>query len=136
MIGAAHAGWKGALTGVLQATIDAMVELGAARDAILAAIGPAIAHRSYEVGPGFPDPFLEADPGNDDFFLAAPKSGHFHFDLKGFVARVLGRAGVTKVAVSPADTYSDAARYFSYRRACHRGESDYGRLLSVIMLEP
>ena len=134
-IGAAHAGWRGALGGILEATIEAMIGLGAEREAIVAGVGPAIAQRSYEVGPEFPAPFLEQFEDDRDFFYPSRRAGHFMFDLKGYVARRLGRAGVGQVQVLPCDTCAEENRFFSYRRACLRGESDYGRGLSAIYLE-
>ena len=136
VIGAAHAGWKGALGGILESTVAAMEKLGAAREAIVAGIGPAIEQRSYEVGPEFPGPFLKEDPGNGDFFAPSPRQGHFLFDIKGYVARRLGRCGLRDLHVSPADTRAESARFFSYRRATLLGEKDYGRGLSTIVLEP
>lgn len=136
VIGAAHAGWKGALTGVVERTVAAMAALGAEPKRIVAGIGPAIAQRSYEVGPEFPAPFLEQDMRNADFFCPAQREGHFHFDLKGYVARRLAVAGLTTIQTLPCDTCAEDARFFSYRRACHRREPDYGRGLSAIYLEP
>ncbi|WP_421935180.1 peptidoglycan editing factor PgeF [Pelagibius sp.] len=135
VIGAAHAGWKGALTGVLEATVAAMAALGARPAAVLAGIGPAISQRSYEVGPEFPRPFLEQDSRNADFFCPGQRSGHFHFDLKGYVARRLAGAGLTAIQTLPCDTCAEDGRFFSYRRACLRKEPDYGRGLSAIYLE-
>ena len=134
-VGAAHAGWRGALGGILEATIEAMIGLGAERESIVAGVGPAIAQRSYEVGPEFPAPFLEQFEDDRDFFYPSRRAGHFMFDLKGYVARRLGRAGVGQVQVLPCDTCAEESRFFSYRRACLRGESDYGRGLSAIYLE-
>jgi len=137
VIGAAHAGWRGALDGVLDAALAAMEAEGAVRARILAGIGPCIGKRSYEVGPEFPAPFLGQDPDNGDFFAAAAtRPGHFLFDLKGYVARRLARAGLAGVEVLPCDTYAEPARFFSHRRARHAGEADYGRLLSAIALMP
>ena len=136
VIGAAHAGWKGALHGVLQATVDAMCALGASPEKILAGIGPAISQRSYEVGPEFPAPFLAQEEHNADFFCPGKRDGHFHFDLKGYVARRLAEAGLARVQTLPCDTCAEEERFFSYRRACHRQEGDYGRGLSAIYLEP
>jgi len=136
VIGAAHAGWKGALTGVLEATVSAMTALGARPAAIQAGIGPAISQRSYEVGPEFPQPFLEQDDRNADFFCPGKRAGHFHFDLKGYVARRLAGAGLTTIQTLPCDTCAEDGRFFSYRRACLRQEPDYGRGLSAIYLEP
>jgi len=136
VVAATHAGWRGAHDGVLEATLAAMQRLGARAAATLAAVGPAIEQPSYEVGPEFPAPFLDQDPANDDFFEAAPRAGHFLFDLKGYVVRRLVRAGVGQVDSLAVDTCADDARFFSYRRACLNGEQAYGRLLSAISLEP
>lgn len=135
VVGAAHAGWKGALGGILANTIAAMERLGARRTGMIAAVGPCIAHRSYEVGPEFPAPFLAADPMNADFFAPAPRAGHHLFDLPAFVARTLARAGIAQVIRTPCDTVREEGRFFSYRRATLRGEGDYGRQLSAIVLE-
>ncbi|MBI3444962.1 MAG: peptidoglycan editing factor PgeF [Magnetospirillum sp.] len=136
IIGAAHAGWKGALGGVLDNTVKAMVELGAKKPKIVAAIGPCIGHRSYEVGPDFVVPFLAEDEVNADYFAPSPhRDGHHLFDLPGYISRKLAKLGVHEVTRVPADTLRDEARFFSYRRATLRGESDYGRQLSAIMLE-
>ena len=136
VVGAAHAGWKGALGGVLEATVAAIKALGGAPQNIVAGIGPAISQRSYEVGPEFPAPFLAQDARNDDFFCPAAREGHFHFDLKGYVARRLAAAGLSTIQTLPCDTCAEDDRFFSYRRACHRKERDYGRGLSAIYLEP
>ncbi|HEX9463244.1 MAG TPA: peptidoglycan editing factor PgeF [Alphaproteobacteria bacterium] len=135
IIGAAHAGWRGALGGVIGATVAAMVELGAEAKRIVAGIGPCIAQRSYEVGPEFPAPFLAANPANSVLFAPCAANGKYLFDLRGFVAGELGRAGVSQVYDLPHDTCREE-RFFSYRRACQRGEKDYGRALSAIALEP
>jgi polyphenol oxidase len=135
VIGAAHAGWKGALGGVIAATVAAMVELGAAASRIRAAIGPCIAQRSYEVGPEFPAPFLAADAASGDFFVPARRPGHFMFDLAGYVERRLLEAGIGATQRAPCDTVAEEVRFFSYRRACLRGEKNYGRGLSAIVLE-
>jgi YfiH family protein len=133
VIAAAHAGWRGALSGVLETTIKAMVDLGAKPNRITAAIGPCIGYSSYEVGPDFPALFL---PSGADFFAPSPvKPGHFLFDLAGFVARKLALAGLTEVSYTPCDTVRDESRFFSYRRSVLRGEGGYGRQLSVIALE-
>jgi YfiH family protein len=134
VIGAAHAGWKGALGGVLEATVAAMVELGATPSAIVAGIGPCIAQRSYEVGPEFPAPFLAEDESHARFFAPSRKDGHHLFDLRGFVGGRLARAGCGEIHALPNDTCAEADRFFSYRRACRRGEKDYGRGLSAIVL--
>jgi YfiH family protein len=135
VIGAAHAGWRGALTGVIDATVQTMVRLGAVPQRIRAAVGPCIAQRSYEVGPEFPAPFLAAQPGNDDFFAPARREGHFLFDLGGYVERRLGETGIASIQRAPCDTVAEASRFFSYRRTCLDGERDYGRGLSAIVLE-
>jgi purine-nucleoside/S-methyl-5'-thioadenosine phosphorylase / adenosine deaminase len=134
VIGAAHAGWRGALSGVVEAAVAAMEELGAQPARMACAIGPAIAQQSYEVGPEFPRQFLAHDPGNAAFFVPAPKPGHFLFDLKGYVARRLKALHIERIAVSPADTAADAARFFSYRRSCLKGELGHGLGLSTIAL--
>jgi len=134
VIGAAHSGWKGTLVGVLTATIEAMVNLGASRTNIHAAVGPAIAQASYEVGPEFPAPFLEADADNSRFFQPSEKAGHHMFDLTGCVLDILTKANVGSIEHLDMDTCADSDRFFSYRRATHRREADYGRGLSVISL--
>ncbi|MGH6968382.1 MAG: peptidoglycan editing factor PgeF [Stellaceae bacterium] len=136
VIGAVHAGWRGALAGVIEAAVAAMEDLGAAAQRTVAAIGPAIAQASYEVGPEFPRRFLAQDPANSVFFAPAAKPGHFLFDLKGYVARRLEALGVRAVAVTDTDTAADAGRFFSYRRACLRGELGHGLGLSTIALTP
>lgn len=133
VIGAAHAGWKGALAGVAESTVAAMEALGADRSRIAAAIGPCIAKRSYEVDDVFRARFLAAGPAHESFFADA-SPGHHQFDLEGFVASRLAAAGITRVAALGLDTYADEARFYSYRRATHRGEPDYGRQLSLIAL--
>lgn len=134
VIGAAHAGWRGALAGVVEATIDRMCALGATRARIVAAVGPAIGRNSYEVGPEFPAPFLAADAGNAAFFFPAAAPGKHLFDIKGYVAARLAASGIGEVAVLPNDTCAEDRRFFSYRRACRRGEDDYGRQISAIAL--
>lgn len=133
VIGAAHAGWRGALAGVTDATIDAMVELGARRENIHAAVGPCIAQPSYEVDDAFRSRFLDHDKDNARFFVAA-ETGKPHFDLEAYVVHRLIAAGIDEVEALNLDTYSDAERFFSYRRATHRGEADYGRQLSAIAI--
>lgn len=135
VIGAAHAGWKGALTGVLESTIGAMEKLGADRGGIVAAIGPLIRQHSYEVGSEFVERFLDADAGNAMFFLPGERDGHSMFDLAGFIRMRLENAGVLMIDDVGIDTYSDE-RFFSYRRSVHRKESDYGRHVHAIVLEP
>jgi polyphenol oxidase len=134
VIGAAHAGWRGALGGVLEATVAAMISLGAAPQRLSAGIGPAIAQPSYEVGPEFPAPFLAQDEANAGFFRKAPRAGHFLFDLPGYVARRLARLGLGAIEQSGSDTAAEPERFFSYRRSCLRQEPDYGRGLSAIRL--
>ncbi|HEX4111100.1 MAG TPA: peptidoglycan editing factor PgeF [Stellaceae bacterium] len=133
IIGAAHAGWRGAVGGVLDATVRAMVALGARPARIHAGIGPAIAQASYEVGAEFPAPFLAQDRANDRFFVAAA-NGKFRFDLPGYVRAQLDRLGLGAIAATGADTAAEPARFFSYRRSRLQGEPDYGRLLSAIAL--
>ena len=135
IIGAAHAGWRGALGGVLDNTLAAMTALGADIDRIAAAIGPCIAVRSYEVGPEFMPLFLEESAENSAFFAPSPREGHHLFDLPGYIARRLARLGLSAVARTPCDTYREESRFFSFRRATQRGEAAYGRALSVILLE-
>ncbi|OSQ53102.1 peptidoglycan editing factor PgeF [Marivita geojedonensis] len=132
VIGAAHAGWRGALDGILEATVDAMVALGAERDNIVAVIGPSISQRAYEVGPEFLDAFLAEDPQYARFFVNG-SNDKFHFDLPAFGLHRLRSAGVTAEWTRHC-TYSDAERFYSYRRATHAREADYGRLISVIRL--
>ena len=134
VIGAAHAGWRGALGGVLEAALDAMAALGADTGRTAAAVGPCIGKASYEVGAEFPAPFLDADAGNANFFAPAAHAGRQHFDLAGFVAHRLAALGIGEIAHIAADTCADAPRFFSYRRARLHGETDYGRQLSAIAL--
>lgn len=131
IIGAAHAGWKGALAGVTDNVLTAMEALGADRDHIACAIGPCIAQPSYEVDAGFRTRFLEADKDNDRFF-GPGKPGHFQFDIESYVAGRLQASGINKIGKLGLDTYVDEDRYFSYRRSCHRGEAGYGRQISLI----
>jgi len=136
VIGAAHAGWKGAIGGVTDSVIATMEELGAARGRICAAIGPCIAQASYEVDAGFHDRFIAQDAANNAFFIASDRAEHFRFDLEGYVAMRLSRAGIAGVSRLGADTYARDDRFYSFRRATHRGEADYGRDLSAIVLKP
>jgi YfiH family protein len=131
VVGAAHAGWKGALGGVTDSTISLMETLGARRDRIAAAIGPCIARASYEVDKGFLAKFAEADPANERFF-ADGRPGHYQFDLEAYVAHRLSLAGLARVELLGLDTYAEPERFFSFRRAAHRGEPDYGRQISII----
>lgn len=134
VVGAAHAGWKGALTGMVEALVAAMESLGARRANIAAALGPTIGPNSYEVGPEFFARFEAEDRGFAKFFAPSGKSGHFQFDLPGFIATRAERAGVGHFENLDLDTYSDEARFFSYRRTTHRKEPDYGRLVAAIAL--
>jgi YfiH family protein len=134
VIAAAHAGWRGALSGVLEATVEAMKKLGAAPHRMGAAIGPCIGRHSYEVGPEFPAHFIAENAANAAFFRAAPRDGHFLFDLAGYAAARLQRLGLARIETIPGDTAAEAERFFSYRRSCHRKEPDYGRELSAIAL--
>lgn len=135
VIGAAHAGWRGAVGGVLEATLAAMRDLGATGPRIRAAIGPCIARPSYEVGPEFPAPFLAEDPANAGHFAPAARPGHFLFDLGSYIEAKLGRLGVGGVERVEGDTAAEPERFFSYRRSRRAGEPDYGRGLSAIALE-
>jgi YfiH family protein len=134
VIGAAHAGWRGALTGVIEATLDAMERCGADRGRITAALGPMIRQASYEVGPDLVARFSSADEANARFFKPSPRAGHALFDLAGFIAARLARAGVAHIEDIGHCTYADAGNFFSYRRSCHRGEPDYGRHVNAIAL--
>ncbi|KTE22707.1 polyphenol oxidase [Sphingopyxis sp. H050] len=133
VVGAAHTGWKGAIAGVTDSTLGAMESLGASRANVAVAIGPCIGRASYEVDENFVQRFAAADPANERFF-AAGKPGHAMFDIAAYVAARLAAAGVSRIAIGGQDTYAEEADYFSYRRACHKGENTYGRQLSVIGL--
>lgn len=135
VIGAAHAGWRGALSGVVGNTITAMQALGAAPQRIIAAIGPCIWQDSYEVGPDFPVPFTAQDKNYDQFFKPAARAQHHLFDLPGFVTVQLQLAGVRQITPSLADTYADAENYFSFRRNTHEGVTQLGSLLAAIVLK-
>lgn len=134
VLGAAHAGWRGALTGVIEATVSAMEALGAARSRLVAVAGPMIRQSNYEVGQDLIDRFLAADPANARFFAPGQRAGHALFDLAGFVVDRLQRAGVGAVEDLGHCTYADAERFYSYRRATHRAEPDYGRHVNAIAL--
>jgi YfiH family protein len=134
VIGAAHAGWKGALGGVLEATLAAMEALGAQRQHVVAAVGPCISQANYEVGHEFFERFRQADIGNKRFFIASDRPEHHRFHLEGYCATRLALAGVDNIEQLSACTYARAADFFSYRRATHRGEKDYGREISAIAL--
>ncbi|MCA3437557.1 MAG: peptidoglycan editing factor PgeF [Rhodobacter sp.] len=133
VIGAAHAGWRGSRDGVLEATLEAMEALGAARAAITAVIGPAISQAAYEVGPEFLDGFLRDDPHSRRFFASGP-GDRMLFDLPGYSLQRLRQAGVGHAEWTRHCTYRDPGRFFSFRRTTHAGEADYGRLISVIRL--
>jgi hypothetical protein len=133
VVGAAHAGWRGALAGVTDATIEAMEKLGARREHIHAAVGPCIAQPSYEVDEAFRARFLHADADNERFFIIGP-AGKPHFDVEAYVVHRLIAAGIDEIEALNLDTYADEDRFFSFRRATHRGEADYGRQLSAIAI--
>jgi purine-nucleoside/S-methyl-5'-thioadenosine phosphorylase / adenosine deaminase len=134
VVGAAHGGWRGALAGVAEATVAAMARLGARAERIRAGIGPCIGQGSYEVGPEFERTFAEADPDSPAFFVRAERPGRFRFDLPGYIAHRLARLGLAAVQQSGHDTAAEEDLFFSYRRACLRGEKDYGRGLAAIAL--
>lgn len=134
VIGCCHAGWKGALTGVTDSTVVAMEKLGAKRDNIVAVLGPTISREAYEVGPEFPSPFLAQSSAHGKFFTPSTKEGHFMFDLPAYLTGRLKSLGLKTVQDLALCTYTDEARFYSYRRATHRGEKDYGRLISTIAL--
>lgn len=135
VIGAAHSGWKGTLNGIGAKVVEAMVELGATRGRIEVAIGPAIAQRSYEVGPEFPAPFLAVDPAAGRFFIPSERAGHFMFDLSGFVRASLENLKIGGISHLAYDTCTEERLFYSYRRMTKRGEADYGRQLSAIALK-
>jgi YfiH family protein len=135
VVGAAHAGWRGAVAGVVESAVAAMERLGARRGRIAAAVGPCIGQRNYEVDPAFRDRLVDLAPENDRFFSAGPVAKP-HFDLEAFVVASLAAAGVGRIEALGLDTYADAERFFSYRRATHQGEPDYGRQLSLVGLAP
>jgi hypothetical protein len=134
VIGAAHAGWKGALTGILESTIETMEKLGAERSGMVAAIGPLIRQHSYEVGGEFVERFIDTDADNAVFFVPSTREGHSMFDLAGYIRMRLENAGVLMIDDLGVDTYSDE-RFYSYRRSVHRKEPDYGRHVHAIALE-
>jgi len=134
VVGAAHSGWKGALTGILEATLSAMESLGARRDHIHAVLGPTIGPKSYEVGPEFIERFVESSDTYRSFFMPSPRDGHGFFDLPGFIGHRLQQAGVASFTNLALDTYADETRFFSYRRTTHRQEPDYGRQIAAIAL--
>lgn len=134
VIGAAHAGWRGALTGVIEATVDAMQQLGAERSRIAAVVGPTISQRNYEVGPDLMARFRDADRDSEHYFKPANRPGHALFDLPGYIGARLSRAGIRQVEDLGLCTYADPAQFFSYRRSTHRAEPDYGRHINAIAL--
>jgi polyphenol oxidase len=134
VIGAAHAGWRGALTGVIEATIAAMERLGAERDRINVALGPTIRQQNYEVGPEFVERFQTADRTNANFFAPSQRDGHAMFDLTGYIAQRVERAGITRFEDLGLCTFAEPARFFSYRRTTLHGEPDYGRHVNAIVL--
>ena len=134
VIGAAHAGWRGAFGGVIEATIAAMEKLGAARARMTAALGPTIRQPNYEIGPELVARFVEADAANARFFTPSPRAGHAMFDLAGYIAARIARAGIANFEDLESCNYAEPARFFSYRRATHRGEPDYGRHINAIAL--
>ncbi len=134
VIGAAHAGWGGAFKGVLGCTVEKMLGLGARLESIHAAVGPCIAQKSYEVGQEFIEKFIDQDEENERFFKSGMRDAHYMFDLSGYCAARLATAGVKSVAITDIDTYTNEADFFSYRRATHRAEEDYGRQISVICI--
>ncbi len=134
VIGAAHAGWKGAFTGVLETTLQKMEEVGASRPSIHVVLGPTIAQASYEVGPEFRARFIEADPMNAWFFAPSEREAHHMFDLPAYIGARLKASGVGRFQNLALDTYADEARFYSYRRSVHRQEDDYGRLVAAIAL--
>ncbi|MDP4024089.1 peptidoglycan editing factor PgeF [Methylobacterium sp. NEAU 140] len=136
VVGAAHAGWKGALTGVIEATVAAMEGLGAARATTVAVLGPTIAQASYEVGPDFVARFRAEAPGLDHLLGPGTRPDHAQFDLPGFILARLSEAGIGEASALNLCTYADPDRFYSFRRTTHRGEADYGRLISAIALAP
>jgi YfiH family protein len=134
IIGACHSGWKGAIGGVLESTLESMEKLGASRSRILVALGPMLSQSHYEVGPEFQATFLAHDPANADFFRPGLRPDYPHFDLPGYITRRLEMARVGAVEDSALCTYADETRFYSYRRKTHRGEADYGRLMAAIRL--
>jgi YfiH family protein len=134
IIAAAHAGWKGALGGIAEATVAAMVRLGARPERIVAAIGPCIRRASYEVDNAFLTRFADADPSNERFFTDGTRAGHHQFDIEAYVAARLAALGLARIQALGLDTYTQPDRFYSYRRATHRRERDYGRQIALIAL--
>jgi polyphenol oxidase len=136
IVGAAHAGWRGAVGGVLEATVAKMLDEGASLTRLIAVIGPCIGFNSYEVGPEFPAPFLAQDPANERFFRAAQRPRHHLFDLPGYARARLAAAGVQHIDSVGGDTAREEERFFSWRRTCLKGEKQFGHQLSAICLAP
>ena len=134
VVGAAHAGWRGAFTGVIEATVAAMEKLGADRSRIMAALGPTISQPNYQVGPEFVTRFVSADAANARFFSASDRAGHAMFDLNGYIAARVQRAGIVKFEDLGLCTYAEPERFYSFRRSTHRTEPDYGRHINAIAL--
>lgn len=134
VIGAAHAGWKGASAGVLENTVDAMEAFGAHKENMVAVIGPTIAQENYEVGPEFVETLVALSPENTAFFIPSDKPNHQRFDLPAYITHRLAQCGLRQIENLAMDTYRNEAEFFSYRRTTHRGEPDYGRQLSAIMI--
>ena len=134
VIGAAHAGWRGALSGILENTVIKMCERGASPSNIIAGLGPMIGPNSYEVGPEFRKAFLDNSANNSQFFSATDRGGYHLFDLPSYIQNRIELIGIKIISSLDQDTYQDEENFFSYRRACHQGETDYGRLLSTIAL--
>lgn len=136
VVGACHAGWRGAFTGILEETLEGMERLGARRERIIAVLGPTIGRDAYEVGPEFAAQFRDQDAANARFFRPSTREGHEMFDLPAYIGARLAAAGVGEAVDLALCTYSDEDSFFSYRRATHRGEADYGRLISAVALTP
>lgn len=134
VVGAAHAGWRGAVSGILGNTVEAMVQLGASRSRITAAIGPVIRQNAYEVGPEFKSQFMDQSPGNDRFFTIPPGRERDHFDLPGYCHACLEGLGLERIDDLGLCTYENESLFFSYRRQTHRGEPDYGRQIAAIVV--
>lgn len=134
VIGAAHAGWRGALGGVIEATVSALEQLGASRARIIAALGPTIRQPNYETGPEFIDRYVAADPENARFFAPSRRAGHAMFDLAGYIAECVQRAGIVNFEDIGLCTYAEPERFYSYRRTTRVGEPDYGRHINAIAL--
>lgn len=135
VIAAVHAGWRGALGGVIEAAVEAMERLGAARERIAAEVGPAISSAAYEIGDAFETAFMQSDSANARFFSQAPATERRHFDLPGYCMHALMKAGIGSHGSLGRCTYADESLFFSYRRVLHRGEADYGRQISAILIE-